>query len=65
MHCHRVPNAILAEERDGVAFFEAIASNESGAEVRGGFFDFEPVQALFGDGIGVACELVGRESCYG
>jgi hypothetical protein len=33
----------LAEERDGVADFEAIAFDESGAEVRGGLFDFEPV----------------------
>ena len=65
MHCHRVPDGILAEERDGLAFFEAIAFHESGTEMRGGFFDFEPVQALFGDGIGVACELVCRESCYG
>ena len=65
MHCHRVPDGILAEERDGVAFFEAIAFHESRAEMRGGFFDFEPVQALFGDGIRVACELVRRESCYG
>jgi hypothetical protein len=31
----------------------------------GSFFDFKPVQALFGDGIGVACELVLGESCYG
>ena len=65
MHCHRVPDGILAEERDGVAFFEAIAFHESGAEMRGGFFDVEPVQAFFGDGIGVACELFWRESCYG
>ena len=65
VHCYWVPDGVLAEERDGVAFFETIAFHESRAEMRGGFFDFEPVQALFGNGVGVACELVCRESCYG
>lgn len=65
MHCHRVPDGILAEERDGLALFETIAFHESSAKMRGGFFDFKPVQAFLSDGIGVACELVGGESCYG
>jgi hypothetical protein len=54
VHCDRVPDAILAEERDGVAFLQAIAFLEGCAEVRGGFFDLQPVQALFGEGVGVA-----------
>jgi hypothetical protein len=54
VHCNRVPDAILAEERDSVAFLQAIALFESGAEVRGGFFDLQPVQAFFGQGVGVA-----------
>lgn len=65
VHCHGVPDAVLAEKCDRVASLEAIAFHESGAKICGGFFDFEPVQALFGDGIGVSCELVWRESCYG
>jgi hypothetical protein len=62
VHCHGVPDGVLAEEGDGVALFEAIAFDESGAEMGGGLFDFEPVQALFCDGVGVACELVGWEA---
>jgi hypothetical protein len=65
VHCHGVPDAVLAEERNGVAFFEAIAFHESGAEVSGGFFYFEPVKSLFGDCVGVASELVRRETGYG
>jgi hypothetical protein len=43
VHGHGVPDAVLAEERDGVAFLEAIVFYQSGAEVRGGLLYFEPV----------------------
>jgi hypothetical protein len=65
VHCHGVPDAVLAEECDGVTFFEAIAFHESGAEVSSCFFHFEPVQSFFGDCVCVASELVGRETGYG
>jgi len=65
VHCHRVPDAVLAEQRDGVTFFETIAFHKSSAEMCGGFFDLKPVQALLGNGIGVASELIWRESGYG
>jgi len=54
VHGDWVPDAVLAEECDGVAFLQPIALFESGAEVRGGFFDLLPVQPFFGDGVGVA-----------
>jgi hypothetical protein len=54
VHCDRIPDAVLAKERDGVAFLQPIALLESGTEVRCCFFDFKPVQTLFGEGIGVA-----------
>ena len=65
MHCHWIPDAVLTEKCDGVAFFEAIALYKSSAEMCGGFFDLKPVQALLGDGIGIASELIWRESGYG
>ena len=65
MHCHWIPDAVLTEKCDGVAFFEAIALYKSSAEMCGGFFDLKPVQALLGDGIGIARELIWRESGYG
>lgn len=65
MHCHGVPNTVLAEERDSVAFLEAIAFDQSSAEICRSFFYLKPVQALFSDGIGVASELFRRETCYG
>ena len=55
MHGYGIPDAVLAEEGDGVAFFEAIAFDESGGEVGSGFFDLEPVEAFFGYGVCVAC----------
>lgn len=62
MHGDWVPDAVLAEEGDGVTFLEAISLHESGAEVGGSFFDLGPIQTLFGDGICVACELVWWEA---
>lgn len=29
------------------------------------FFNLQPIQALFGDGISIACELLWWEACYG
>jgi hypothetical protein len=54
MHSDRVPDTILAEERDGIPLLQAIAFLEGGAEVCGGFFDLLPVQAFFCYGVGVA-----------
>jgi hypothetical protein len=54
MHSDRIPNAILAEQRNSVAFLQAIALLESGAEVGRGFLDLQPVEAFLGEGVGVA-----------
>jgi hypothetical protein len=65
MHGNGIPDAVLAEKCDCVTFFEPIALDKSGAKIRGGFFDFKPIQALFSDGISIACELIWWKSCYG
>jgi hypothetical protein len=65
VHCHGIPDTVLAEECDRVAFFEAIAFHQSGAEVSGGFFYLKPIQSFFGYCVGVAGELVRREAGYG
>ena len=57
VHGDGVPNGVLAEQGDGVAFFEAIFLDEGGGEVRGCFFDFAPVQCLLRYSIMVAAEF--------
>jgi hypothetical protein len=54
VHRDRIPNAILAKQRNSIAFLQAVAFLESGAEVGRGFFDLQPVEAFFGEGVGVA-----------
>lgn len=65
MHGDGVPNAVLAEEGDGVVFFEAVVFYEGRGEVGGGLFDLQPGEAFFGYGVGVACEFVGWEAVDG
>ena len=57
MHRHGIPDCVLREEGDRLAFFEAILSHKSGREVCCCFFDFTPVEFLFCGGIVVAPEV--------
>lgn len=53
-HGDRIPDGVLTEERNRLAFFEAISLDERGGEVGGDISDLSPVEVLFGDGVGVA-----------
>ena len=56
-HDHRVPNAVLGEERDSLAFLEPVLLHQCCADVTGVFLYFSPIHTFVGHRIREASKL--------